>query len=895
MPMARAVRHWAGVRGVCCTGTARAQAAWGPRMADGGGIDGGARVRLLALVQGVRDLARRAGGNLSEVQLASNPSPVVRAAVDWARGVTLDAPTDDLAILAVRLAGNLANPGTPGAVPNGPSQVRSILSTVRGASSDERPANDRYLPLVSLGTFDEKSLFPVDRAANADEAHRRLWRAFLSDHQILPATHLDAYLEGLAATLQKHGWCVPAGAGRGANDVSAYDQARVTAALASCLLYEASQGNLDLDAALRGEADDHQPFALVGGDISGIQRFLYAVTSSGALRGLRGRSFYLQLLGEAIIRKLLRAWHLPATNVILEGGGHFYLLAPASLVNEHQLDALVGEVTTVLLSEHGTDLFVAIDSVPMSIRDVRVPETLTTRWRELGGRVAEAKRRKGGALLADAQRKLFQPAESAGLGWHWCSVCQGPIRNPEPTDPDDPETPLTEAGRDRKRKCHVCRGMEHVGLLLRRGAVMAVWDWDADADDLDPHAADANLSDDQRWRRTLRRLGTDVLIPQPAEWRRSRRDQDDRVDAPPGTTVTVYRLQDADLDEANKDATRLGARGAGVGFRLLAQTTPLRAGAKPDDPARSDVMDLGDLAEAGPGVKRLGFLRADVDNLGQVFLQGLQVGGKDAGTLARRAALSGSLRLFFEAHLGVLCDTLNTDLRSQSPKQSDQLYLIYSGGDDLFLAGAWDAVVRASVAIHDAFARYAGGSPVIHLSGGLAVVHDKYPVRQAADDAGEALEDAKGRPGKDAVSLFGRTVPWAILGAAQGLADELAKHVADRSGETPRQLLRLALRLCTMETTIGARRAKDKRTSTASTDGSAATDGTAVGSPERQVAWGPWAWQGAYALGRMKKDDRAPKALIEDIRKLLLNADGIDQLFVAATWADLAIRTKTKE
>jgi CRISPR-associated protein Csm1 len=575
--------------------------------------------------------------------------------------------------------------------------------------------------------------------------------------------------------------------------------------------------------------------------------------------------------------------------VILEGGGHFYLLAPASQVNEHQLDALVGEVTTVLLKEHGTDLFVAIDSVPMSISDVRAPASLTARWRQLGGRVAEAKRRKGGALLPEAQHALFKPAESAGHGWHWCSVCQGPIRNPEPTNPDDPETPLTEAGRDRKRKCHVCRGMEEVGLRLRRGAVMAVWDWDTDPDDADPHAADAGLSDDQRWRRTLRLLGTDVLIPPPAEWRHTSRDWGDRVDAPVGTTVTVYRLQDADLDQANKDATRLGARGAGVGFRLLAQATPLRAGANPDDPARSDVMDLGELAEAGPGVQRLGFLRADVDNLGQVFLQGLQVGGKDAGTLARQTALSGSLRLFFEAHLGVLCDKLNSDLRSQSPERSDQLYLIYSGGDDLFLAGAWDAVVRASVTIHDAFARYAGGNPAIHLSGGLAIVHDKYPVRQAADDAGEALEEAKGRPGKDAVSVFGRTVPWAILGSAQGMADTLAKQVADRSGETPRQLLRLALRLCTMETTIGARRAKDKRTRTA------ATDGTAVGSPERQVAWGPWAWQGAYALGRMRNDGRVPAALIEDIRKLLLNADGIDQLFVAATWADLAIRTKTKK
>ncbi len=844
-------------------------------------MDDVALVRLLALMQAVRALASRAGTSVETLVPPSDAARAVRDAVAWATSIDLDAPTDVPAIMAVQLAGSLANPGHPGAIESGPPQVRSILATVRGSDNLARPPVDRYLPLVSLGAFDEASLFPGDRVANAGQAYLRLWRAFLDDHQLLPATNLGAYLEGFASVVHKHAWCVPEGSQRGANDVSAYDQSRVTAALAACIMHEASAGTLDLAAALRGEADDRQPFALVGGDVSGIQRFLYAVTSSGALRGLRGRSFYLQLLGEAVIRKLLRAWNLPATSVILEGGGHFYLLAPASRVDEHQLDTLVGEVTAVLLEEHRTDLFVAVDAVRMSLSDVRSPGALTARWRELGGRVAEAKRRKGGALPPHVQHALFRPVEAVGHGWHWCSVCQGPIRNPEPVDPEGPETPLAEAGRDSKRKCHVCRGMEEVGLRLRRGAVLVAWD-------SDPVSMDEDLGVDQQWRRALRRLGTDVLLPRPADWRRSERD--DRVDAPPGAPVTVYRLQDADFDAAKRDAMRLGVRGAGVGFRLLAQATPLRGRTDVGDPARTEVMDLGDLAQAGTGVDRLGFLRADVDNLGHVFLQGLQVGGRDGGTLARRAALSGSLRLFFEAHVGVLCDKLNETGRSRGTGNADQLYLIYSGGDDLFLTGAWDAVVRASVVIHDAFARYAGGNPSIHLSGGLAVVHDKYPVREAAEDAGKALDDeAKARPGKDAVSLFGRTLPWATLGAAQSLADKLVAQVAHGSNDTPRQLLRLALRLCAMEATMASRRTGGGRgPRLASTVSAVATAGV----PERQVAWGPWTWQAAYALRRMQGDKIEPAPLIREIKGLLVNPDGIDQLFVAATWADLAVRTK---
>ena len=49
-------------------------------------------------------------------------------------------------------------------------------------------------------------------------------------------------------------------------------------------------------------------------------------------------------------------------------------------------------------------------------------------------------------------------------------------------------------------------------------------------------------------------------------------------------------------------------------------------------------------------------------------------------------------------------------------------------------------------------------SPDLHLSGGMTFIHGKYPVYQAADDAGpHALDDeAKGLPGKDAFALSGR-------------------------------------------------------------------------------------------------------------------------------------------
>ena len=67
---------------------------------------------------------------------------------------------------------------------------------------------------------------------------------------------------------------------------------------------------------------------LIGGDISGIQKFIYTIASKKAAKTLRGRSFYLQLLTEAVLRFVLGELELPYTNVIYAGGGHFFLLAP---------------------------------------------------------------------------------------------------------------------------------------------------------------------------------------------------------------------------------------------------------------------------------------------------------------------------------------------------------------------------------------------------------------------------------------------------------------------------------------------------------------------------------------------------------------------------------------
>ena len=80
-------------------------------------------------------------------------------------------------------------------------------------------------------------------------------------------------------------------------DISLYDHLRTTAAIAACIGHElTTETEVDRGAQSTRPIQKNQTTticALIKGDISGIQNFLYHIQSDGASNQLRGRSFYL--------------------------------------------------------------------------------------------------------------------------------------------------------------------------------------------------------------------------------------------------------------------------------------------------------------------------------------------------------------------------------------------------------------------------------------------------------------------------------------------------------------------------------------------------------------------------------------------------------------------------
>ncbi|MCS6904619.1 MAG: hypothetical protein RML72_11425, partial [Bacteroidia bacterium] len=157
----------------------------------------------------------------------------------------------------------------------------------------------------------------------------------------------------------------------------------------------------------------------------------------------------------------------------------------------------------------------------------------------------------------------------------------------------------------------------------------------------------------------------------------------------------------------------------------------LYGGNKQVEDASGKILSFDDFCKQDD-FKRLGILRMDVDNLGQLFIHGLPAENRN---FAGYATLSFAMDLFFSGYLN--------RIREKNEKFKNHVNIIYSGGDDIFALGRWKETIEFAYTIREHFREYVGGEEKISISGGIAFQPLKYPVRKSALAAGEAEDKAK--------------------------------------------------------------------------------------------------------------------------------------------------------
>ncbi|WP_056988117.1 type III-A CRISPR-associated protein Cas10/Csm1 [Ligilactobacillus acidipiscis] len=455
---------------------------------------------------------------------------------------------------------------------------------------------------------------------------------------------------------------------KGQEDISFYDHARLLTCVSSAIYFylEDNQINNYKQFFLKGSTDilAEKFFQLVSFDISGIQSFIYKITSKGAHKQLRSRSFYLDMISEWIVDRLLEQCGLDRTSLLYSGGGHAYLVLPNTDWCLHEMEKIEHSFNQFFLKSFSTDLYVAFGNAEFSPVSLLRSNVIQNIYRSVNQKVSFKKLNR---YSADTILSLNKGGKKKGRE---CSICH-----------------TVDNLISDENKCHLCASLEEFSRNIQKETYFEVVE------------------------------GVDGL----------------RLD----TDHVLKRI--SSKDSKNKGSNTVYAKNLFNGSDFSG--VKIWAGDYTDlennlftKYAKRDWKD-----GESKGIKRIGTLRCDVDDLGYAFMAGFSEleGGKN-NIFSRTATFSRSMSMFFKAYINTFA-------------QETHLTIIYSGGDDVFVLGAWDEIIDFAVLLRQNLKNWSNGK--LTLSAGIGLFEDKTPINVMARVTGD-LEDTAKNSGKDSICLF---------------------------------------------------------------------------------------------------------------------------------------------
>lgn len=556
-----------------------------------------------------------------------------------------------------------------------------------GRSKTER----RFYPILAITPDALFDLGTEQTDKDAIRGYQEAWEAFkqaYSDLARRTEKSLEGYIEGLIALSERFCWSIPSST-IDDPDVSLHDHSRVAAAVSACLYqHHKFVGDLKDEASVKDRT--RKKFRLLAGDLSGIQSTLFRLQSEnvkGLARLLRGRSFRMQLITEAGARRACQAFGLPLYNVIQLAGGRFLLILPETGPGEAEeiVDRLRSEIDDWMLKQYVGDLVLNLGlTPPLSANDLI--NNLLDVYAQLGAVAETAKLR---PLSTQAHGVITLPFNP---DLEICGACG--VR------------PAITEGRE-GRRCSACAAETELGRRLPKAEAIAIHST--------PHAGAGS---------PIFGLDFEALIGGQLSG-----------------AVTGFRCRPSEIAEGRPAADRFfeayTPKHTASTLKDERLTKARQESGDDEAPEEGDLLTFAELAARSTDKDRdghpigrpmLALLKADVDNLGKVFTEGLG----NRRSLSRTAALSRLMDAFFT---GWLPD----HLREKFP----YLYTVYAGGDDMMVLGPWFDVLRFAPSLREAFSKFSGHNPSLTLSAGIELFDPRTPISLAAAKAEERLEAAK--------------------------------------------------------------------------------------------------------------------------------------------------------
>ena len=728
--------------------------------------------------------------------------------------------------------------------------LHSIFDLIcrEGTLREEEKSFYDFLKLKVEG--DHISIFPtkrkIDPAISRQEDYKKLWDEFEEEFSRLPnkVNSFEQLLVSLMAILQKYTWCIPSST-MDMPYANLYEHLKITAAM-SIAIYDfyvndntgmtfENVPNYGKQLFLTDDARD--VLLLVSVDMSGIQKFIYNISGSGAAKSLKGRSYFLQLLMDSVLNYILENTGMFKTNIIYASGGMAYLILPNTDEIKEKLNQIRQVLEEKFFEAFETRLYAAIgwtsfryqikykmDEIGWDLKlysddkDFEGDITLGNLWQQASLQSSKYKLKKFQSLLGKNFDRFFEPEKITG-NEKMCSVT-GVFLKPRQYEniSDDGEEELL-VSKDVYKQIQLGKALSKANTISEYST--------ADEPEKLKFINPANLNT------------TFSLNPEPEYIKED---------------MILYKYNDTDLEREH-------------GFKFLGgNKQPLKIEEGKEVTKSFEEMCEFINKKGEKEFTKLGVLKMDVDDLGKIFIKGLDEKDK---SFSAYATLSFYLEAFFSGYIN---DIRNSDIFK------DNVQIIYSGGDDVFAVGRWDKIIEFADEINDSFHKFTEREDIT-LSAGIAIVGRKYPVAKAAELADEAEKASKkyNRNGKEknAITFFGETVSWDDeFPFVKEIKDQFMKFMDKEKPD---------ISLGFLHKIQGYKIFKDQKQKEGAKDFS-------------------YKWHSAYMISRIlggKKDDKKEmKEFLKDIQKNLMHNKQygsdryLDLIALAARWTEYLLKLK---
>jgi CRISPR-associated protein Csm1 len=681
----------------------------------------------------------------------------------------------------------------------------------------------------------ENLFTPLDEINNFSiDNYRNLWNRFIDDVKFADTYSIPTLLQ----LLLKYTWRIPYISHKDdklIHDISLYDHLRLTSAFAISL-YDSNLSEKDISEIFESIKTGHcnnkidilkkDIFTIIGGDISGIQKFIYKITSKGAAKGLKGRSFYIELLNHIIVKYLIKELNIFDINIIYQGGGQFYIVTSGINKNiDDILNNVIIDIEKVLFDIYKERLGIIVSKYNYSIYHLLNTKKegesnnkdYNTIWQGILKNIGLSKGKKYKNILINNHKLFFGPIDAGGKKI-LCEICGNVIGE-------------NKKSENIKDKCDYCESFEELGNDVIKNKIMLI------------RNIDKNHKSKKLYNRSFNHFGFNV------DFTNSLGSITDK------NNVSVYLLNNTNLEVVGNNHFE------SINFYFIGKEAPMDK--------EGNIKSFDQLLSLGKGLKRLGIMRADIDNLGYHFSRGF---AKEKISFCRTAALSLNLKIFFEFYINNLIQN----------RFKNKIYLIYSGGDDLFTVGFWSDIIDFASIMNKKFNNFTKINNIknsLTVSAGVAIFEEKYPLYKAAEIAGEMVEKSKihkeGIKEKDSITFLGKTMFWNEFYEIEDIKNKLILLSDDNRKADYKSIYNRLLDIYNIYNEERERSIKENKYN------------------EYEINWKRWRWMLKYILRNDSNNDKTKDIINEIVSRLLESKTEsflIRNFDVSIKWADYLTR-----